>query len=129
MTRCEVTDNKTIQKLVKICGMLGSAYDGERAAAALMATQIINDLDLSWEDVIVSAFSLKPQPKVIEYDGRGAGWHVTYCAWLLNNKILDMSSWEVQFIQDLHIRYGSLKLTKKQSVVFVRIVKKYGVEM
>ena len=39
-------------KLVKVLGMLGSAYPGERDNAALLATQILKDAGLTWYDVL-----------------------------------------------------------------------------
>jgi hypothetical protein len=39
-------------RLVKLCGMLGSAHDGERAAAGLKADQLLRENGLRWPDVI-----------------------------------------------------------------------------
>lgn len=41
-----------LDRLRKLCGMLGSAHDGERAAAALKADQLLRDSGLTWRDVI-----------------------------------------------------------------------------
>jgi len=35
---------------VKLCGMLGSDHDGERARAARMATSFLQDRSLTWGD-------------------------------------------------------------------------------
>jgi hypothetical protein len=40
------------ERLVKVLGMLGSDYPGERANAAQMATQILKDAGLTWYDVL-----------------------------------------------------------------------------
>ena len=48
------------QLLVKICGMLGSNHDGERAAAGAQADALIRQLNLQWDDVIAPPPSLKP---------------------------------------------------------------------
>jgi hypothetical protein len=40
--------------LVKLCGMLGSAHIGERAAAAAKADQLLRSRGLRWNDVIVT---------------------------------------------------------------------------
>ena len=53
-------------RLVRICGMLGSAHDGERAAAALLADRFVRDAGLTWEDVIRPAAppaSAEPAPR------------------------------------------------------------------
>jgi hypothetical protein len=39
-------------RLAKLCGMLGSAHDGERASAALKADQLLRQHRLRWPDVI-----------------------------------------------------------------------------
>jgi hypothetical protein len=39
-------------RLAKLCGMLGSAHAGERAAAALKADQLVRAAGQTWHDVI-----------------------------------------------------------------------------
>lgn len=41
-----------IDRLRKICGLLSSAHSGERAAAALKATEILRERGLAWEEII-----------------------------------------------------------------------------
>lgn len=45
------------QRLIKVIGMLGSSHDGERAAAALLATQLITRAGLTWNIVAERAFA------------------------------------------------------------------------
>lgn len=40
-----------VDKFAKILGMLGSAHDGERAAAAGRASEMLKAARLSWDDV------------------------------------------------------------------------------
>jgi hypothetical protein len=40
-----------IERLAKLLGMLGSAHDGERAAAGLLAHELIRRHGLSWSDL------------------------------------------------------------------------------
>jgi hypothetical protein len=40
------------EKLVKVLGMLGSAHVGERDNAAVKASQILKEADLTWYDVL-----------------------------------------------------------------------------
>jgi hypothetical protein len=47
-------------RLAKLCGMLGSAHDGERAAAAAKADQLIRGLGLTWRDIIVPPIAVEP---------------------------------------------------------------------
>jgi len=42
-------------KLAKVCSRMDSKHDGERAAAALLATRILVSAGLSWRDVICNA--------------------------------------------------------------------------
>jgi len=48
-------DSDTAAKLVKICGMFGSEHPGERAAAAVLADEIVRKAGLTWAQVIASA--------------------------------------------------------------------------
>jgi hypothetical protein len=41
-----------LDKFARICGMLGSNHDGERAAAALKATEFLRARNLTWEDFV-----------------------------------------------------------------------------
>jgi hypothetical protein len=45
-------DPNFADRLAKLCGMLGSAHDGERAAAAAMADKFVRDYGLTWPQVI-----------------------------------------------------------------------------
>jgi hypothetical protein len=39
-------------RLAKICGLFSSAHDGERAAAALLADQLVRTAGLTWQQII-----------------------------------------------------------------------------
>jgi hypothetical protein len=45
-------DRPAIARLVKLLGMLGSAHDGERAAAGLKAHELVKRSGLQWDDLI-----------------------------------------------------------------------------
>lgn len=45
-------DDDAAARLIKLLGMLGSAYDGERAAAGRKADEFIRSRGLTWADVI-----------------------------------------------------------------------------
>ena len=122
--------NKTIDKLAKICGMLGSDHPGERASAALLATQILDYLELSWSDIVFAAFQSyrheHQNKKAIEYDDRPPGWHVKLCNDILNTKGDEIDKWGVNFLSSLLKRYRSIRLTKKQADCLDNIAKLYG---
>jgi hypothetical protein len=124
--------NKTVSKLAKICGMLGSSHDGERASAALLASQILEDLDISWSDLVIAAFEGKapsPTGTSVEYDRRTAGWHVSYCNWLIINRGRELNEWEMQFLNSLLQKYKRSSLTVKQAACLVKVATKHGLEI
>jgi hypothetical protein len=45
-------DHEAVERLIKLLGMLGSAHDGERAAAGLKAHEFIKARGLCWADLI-----------------------------------------------------------------------------
>ena len=47
--------------LVKLLGMLGSAHDGERAAAGLKAHELIRRHGLTWPDILLAAPTSPPK--------------------------------------------------------------------
>jgi hypothetical protein len=49
-------------KLSKVCGMFGSAHDGERATAAALADRLVRDAGLTWPDIIRPA----PPPRWLD---------------------------------------------------------------
>ena len=52
-------DPRSVERLVKLLGMLGSDHGGERAAAALKANALVREHGLVWSDVIPTT----PEPR------------------------------------------------------------------
>jgi hypothetical protein len=52
MTGRALLDPHSADRLRKLCGMLGSDHDGERAAAARAADKLVRGLGLTWHQVI-----------------------------------------------------------------------------
>src|SRR3546814_18882226 len=50
------------QRLAKVCGLLGSDHDGERASAAVAATAIIRNAGLTWEQIILGGAPEEAEP-------------------------------------------------------------------
>ena len=128
-------DSKAAEKLAKICGLLTSPHDGERAAAALLASQLIAGMGTSWRDVITSAFRVPPavasgttrkQEKTSEAK---VSRHVSYCNWLLVNKSKLLSDWDVEFLTSLAKKYRQSTLTEKQESMLACIARKHGLEI
>lgn len=47
-----VIDPHAADRLVKLCGMMGSDHAGERAVAAAKANELVRRLGLTWGDII-----------------------------------------------------------------------------
>jgi hypothetical protein len=47
-----------LARFMKLCGMLASPNDGERASAAAKASEMLKAADLTWTDVIKDAKTL-----------------------------------------------------------------------
>lgn len=92
-------DSPTLQRLAKLCGMLGSSHDGERASAAALADRLIREHGLTWPDVIAA----KPAQSV------GADAHAAIALVLANLDLLN--DWERGFIRDIAARTS---FTEKQ---------------
>lgn len=109
----------TAKRLVRILGMLGSAHEGERAAAGLMAHRIVSRAGLTWADALAPL--LAPHEPDRGYEPSGGFWEhtddVMFC--ITNSDIL--SEWEILF---LHSVRNYRCLTPKQHAVLARIVRK-----
>jgi hypothetical protein len=63
----------TADRLAKILGLLGSDHDGERAAAAAKADQLIRGLGLTWRDIV--APPIAPQtPRIRAWRSGETDW-------------------------------------------------------
>ena len=93
-----------LDKLVKVCGLLSSSHDGERAAAALQASRIVKAAGLSWSDLLRQPIASTPRP-----EGRGTGWFDDVL--LCQRHPGSLRPWETGFISSI----GRLRrLTPKQ---------------
>jgi len=104
----------TIDKLAKVCGLLGSDQDGERAAAAYHATVILRAAGFTWRDVIERAFDPSP-PRY----GPPVSWQAEVAAFLQQADFL--TDWEVDFLRS--IRWRS-RISDKQRRVLENIKNK-----
>jgi len=90
-------------RLVGILGMLGSDHLGERAAAAALASRLVRDKGLGWNDVIAAEGVGEQQaPGVAQGGTGGSSWWqdsdglATCLRWLG-----DLTAWEASFVTDL----------------------------
>jgi hypothetical protein len=88
-----------LRKLIGILGRLGSDFDGERAAAGLLASRLIRAAGLGWDDLLTA-------PKTQQASGRTQSGHgpwspdgdsLTLCLKWLG----ELSPWETRFVMDL----------------------------
>jgi hypothetical protein len=99
MTR-PVLDPQSAARLVKLCGMLGSEHDGERAAAAFKADRFIRGLGLTWGDIVI------PSHPVPASDWRRIA---NYCL-LLRDQLNER---EMEFVESI-ARYRGAPSDKQQ---------------
>lgn len=102
-------DPRVADKLARICGMFGSAHDGERAAAALKADKLIRTNGLTWGDVILTPAPLASSATVDDK-----------IVFALRN-IGALSQWERGFVYSIADKH---KLSPKQLAVLDQIVAK-----
>jgi hypothetical protein len=88
-------DPDAADRLRKLCGMLGSEHDGERAAAGLKADQLVRQLGLTWADVIAPPIAGDTPP---------------ICAWRAGE-----SDWQ-RMARFCHVRQGQLSLRDRDFI-------------
>jgi hypothetical protein len=104
-------------KLVKVLGMLGSAHDGEVAAAGRTAHSMLKAKGLTWSDVIVPAVP-RPEPPQRRWR-RTTSPSDTAALCLQWPEVL--SDWEVDFCRSI---VGRRRISAKQTVVLERLARK-----
>ena len=105
-------------RLQKLCGLFGSQHDGERAAAAALADQLVRSAGLTWRDVIRWPEPAQPGPRT---GGIPDDWHD------LAQRVLQhrgqLSAWEVDFLQTVT---GRRRISEKQWRVMQRLARRTG---
>lgn len=97
-------------RLAKLLGMLGSAHEGERAAAASLANKALTEAGLTWPIVLGLEGVFLPDAEKIEQ-----------CAQWLH----ELDDWDRRFIVSVHghVQRGR-SLSDKQVAVLDRILAK-----
>ena len=84
-----------VTRLARICGMLGSAHDGERAAAALQADRLVRGAGTTWEELLAPSVTasghsqtswqreLSPGALLATYGPALTGWEKNFLATLV----------------------------------------------
>jgi hypothetical protein len=106
---------KLADRLSRILGMLGSDYDGERAAAGLKATQLLREAGLTWDDLVRPSAAPAPPPEPL-------GFRMRAMQALTRGALL--TDWERGFLASI-ARQGR-PLSPRQRSVLVRIEERLG---
>ena len=101
-------------KLARICGLLSSSHDGERATAALMATTFLRDRGVTWFDALEPAAARleapAPAPAPAHYGtAPSCGTQIVSARLLRTPDVL--STWEQDFLRQM---LSQRRLTPKQ---------------
>lgn len=99
------------ERLCKLCGMLASPYDGERANAARMATELLQRHKLTWSDLIASP----------AMPSAGSGCSTASEAAFALRHLPLLTDWEQQFIRDVA---GKANVSPKQAALIAKIADK-----
>ena len=106
-------------RLAKVCGLLGSAHDGERASAALLADRLVRQSGLTWTDVLRPAAlppPMHPPTTTRSWEPpRDWRWQVEDC---LTRPHL-WTAWELGFLNSIGFQRG---LSQKQRDVLNRLI-------
>lgn len=109
------------ERLVKLCGMFGSAHDGERAAAGLLASRLLREKGLRWDDVIGSTPApLPPPPRPSSGAPDCPALRAADVRFVLANVAL-LTEWEADFVASVARRR---KWSPKQADVFDRVLER-----
>jgi hypothetical protein len=74
MTGRALLDPHSVDRLRKLCGMLGSVHDGERAAAAANADALVRSLGLSWAEIIAPPIVPEHSPRIRSWRAHDSDW-------------------------------------------------------
>lgn len=97
-------------RLVGILGRLGSDFDGERAAAGLLASRLLRNHGLTWADLLGGASQRDASRR-----GESSNSSLGLCLCHLKH----LTEWEQQFCRSLA---GRSRLSPKQAAVTQKIV-------
>jgi hypothetical protein len=116
------------EKLIRILGMLGSDFDGERASAGLLASRLLKVSNITWADVVCIPQQKKAgPPKSGNDDPLGRDWRQTAIRCQQFSHLIN--AWETEFLSGLP---DFPRLSEKQKSKLISIVSRlraYGCEL
>jgi hypothetical protein len=110
-----VTALVDLQRLARVCGLLGSDHDGEALAAARQAEKLRQKVGLTWDELLVPSIrqrSADPPPDDLT-DWR---WACHFCL----ERYRWLTSWELDFVATV-ARYQKPP-SAKQLIILHRLV-------
>lgn len=120
-----------IDRLRKLCGMLGSEHVGERASAALKATELLRAHKLTWADAVMPPTpawpgnTATPTPRKGRPETTAAPDDWLDVVFRAMDACDSMSDWEYNFMEQMERWKG--RPSPKQWAVIDRIARKVGV--
>ena len=102
------------RKLIGILGRLGSDHAGERAAAGLLATRLLQSTGMSWSNLLSSTSALSPPPRRPDDE---LDWRKQLEACMQRPELL--TAWERNFVASVRAWRGTP--TIKQQATICRI--------
>ena len=110
------------KRLIDVCGRLASDFDGERAAAASIATRMLHEAGMSWAELVALAFADSPAAEPEQrHQFRSDSWQAA-AHWLIDEHCARLNDWEFQFLQSILDRD---ELSEKQTGALARIFRKF----
>jgi len=110
-----VTALVDLQRLARVCGLLGSEHDGEALAAARQAEKIRKKLGLTWDELLVPS----PRPRLADPPPEDlTDWRSASHFCLARSQWL--TSWELNFVATV-ARYTKPP-SAKQLIILHRLV-------
>jgi hypothetical protein len=123
-------EQKQLQRLIHLLGMMGSDHDGEILAAALAAQRLVKGAGETWESILAPlsrdeqrswASSSRPEPERRSYKKTEPVYFEEVRACLERKNLL--SQWERDFLESLLTRDWP-NLTEKQRAIVDRVKEK-----
>jgi hypothetical protein len=125
MTARAQLDPGAADRLRKLCGMLGSEHDGERAAAAAKADALVRSLGLSWGDVIGPSIVPDHVPRIRAWRASDSDWQ--RMAQFCHARRWSLSQREREFIESvLNWRQPSEKQKDRLTAIYARLHERGG---
>src|SRR5436305_11185773 len=100
-----IAGNLDRDRLVKLCGMLGSDHAGERANAAAAADRMMREAGMRWRDVILPALPAPPRER---------GYTVADAVPFVLDRWDTLTDWEIGFAEGIQRQRKPLSAKQRE---------------